>query len=277
MAILKNTSFDGAQYLQLPVGTTGQRPSSPINGDIRFNSTFKIVETYINNSWKYVPPISETGLVLRLDAAEPISYPGSGTTWSDLSGNGNVGTLINGVGYNSINGGSFAFDGVDDLVIIPENNLLNTQRVSVEVWAKTNAISQNGFWFEKGNINTQYSLFQQGTTIIWRGNFGAGFVDFITLTTASFINTSNWFHIVATFISGQQFVYINGVLVGSNTLAGTLATNTNGCSIGAYGGFNGARAYYYNGSIASVSVYNRALTPLEISQNFNAIRGRYGI
>ena len=61
-------------------------------------------------------PIVTDGLVLCLDAANPKSYPGSGTTWTDLSGNGNNGTLVNGVGYNSDNGGSLSFDGVNDYV-----------------------------------------------------------------------------------------------------------------------------------------------------------------
>ena len=62
------------------------------------------------------PQISLNGLVLCLDAANPKSYPGSGTTWTDLSGNGNNGTLVNGVGYSSDNLGSLVFDGANDYV-----------------------------------------------------------------------------------------------------------------------------------------------------------------
>jgi hypothetical protein len=62
------------------------------------------------------PSIITQNLVLCLDAANPKSYPGSGTTWTDLSGNGNTGTLVNGVGYNSGNLGSLSFDGVNDYV-----------------------------------------------------------------------------------------------------------------------------------------------------------------
>jgi hypothetical protein len=60
--------------------------------------------------------IVQSGLVLNLDAGVSSSYPGSGTTWTDLSGNGNTGTLTNGPTYNSANGGSLVFDGVDDYV-----------------------------------------------------------------------------------------------------------------------------------------------------------------
>jgi hypothetical protein len=60
------------------------------------------------------PSIVTDGLVLCLDAGNPKSYPGSGTTWTDLSGNGNNGTLVNGVGYSGDNLGSLSFDGVND-------------------------------------------------------------------------------------------------------------------------------------------------------------------
>jgi len=70
------------------------------------------------------PDIVEDGLVLCLDAANPKSYPGSGNTWTDLRGNGNDGTLVNGVGYDSANNGSMVFDGVDDS--IQSSNLAGT-------------------------------------------------------------------------------------------------------------------------------------------------------
>lgn len=196
-------------------------------------------------------------------------------TQSLLDWTGNNTITANSLTYNA--DGTFSFNGSSNVITFPENSALNSQTVSVEVWAKTNATTQNGFWFEKGNVNTQYSLFQEGGSIRWRANFGSGLVNMVSPTTASFINTTDWFHIVATFVSGQQYVYINGNQVGSNTLTGTITTNANGCSIGAYGGFNGSRGYYYNGDIGVVKVYNRALTAAEVSQNYNALRGRYGL
>jgi hypothetical protein len=60
------------------------------------------------------PDLVQNGLVLALDAADKNSYRGTGTTWSDLSGNNNTGTLTNGPTFNGGNGGSIVFDGVDD-------------------------------------------------------------------------------------------------------------------------------------------------------------------
>lgn len=226
-------------------------------------------------SLAHSPSIVTDGLVFYFDAANTKSYPGIGTVVKNILG-GLDGEAVNGPTFNTTNGGNFSFV-TDDYLRFPENSALNTQTVSVEVWARTNATTQNGFWFEKGQVNTQYSLFQEGGQIQWRANFGSGLVTMVSTTTATYINTTDWFHIVATFTSGQQFVYINGVQVNSGTSSGTLATNANGMSIGAYGGYNGGRQYFYNGDIASVKVYNKVLSLQEVKQNYNALRGRYGL
>ena len=176
------------------------------------------------------------------------------------------------------NDGTFSFNGSSNLLVFPENSIMNTNSPTVEVWIKTSALSQNGFWFEKGTVNSSYSLFQEGSNIVWRTvNSGSTPYDNLLATTASYLSTSAWAHIVGTYTTGSKRLYINGVQVASNTVTGTIATNTNGCSIGVYGGFNGSRGYWYNGSIGNVKVYNRALSAAEVQQNFEATRGRYGI
>jgi hypothetical protein len=215
------------------------------------------------------------GLVLSLDAANRKSYPGSGNTWNDLSGINSSGELVNSPTYNSSNLGYFQFV-TDDYVIIPNNTALDTQTPTVEVWVKTNATNQNGFWFEKGTVNTQYSLFQEGSTIRWR-MFIAGGITQLSTTTSTYMDTANWYQVVGTYTSGTRRLYINGVLVNSDTQSGTIATNAGGMSIGAYGGYTGGKSYFYNGNQSICRVYNRALSAAEISQNFNALRGRYGV
>lgn len=217
------------------------------------------------------PNVVTNGLVLSLDAANPKSYPGSGTTWNDLSGNNITGSLINGPTFNTSNGGNFGFV-TDDYVVMEENSSLNTQTPSVEVWIKTNATTQNGFWFEKGTVNSQYSLFQEGSTIVWRQSNRSQYTN-----TATYITTTNWAQVAGTYTSGDRKTYINGVAVTSDTEVGAVSTNTNGMSIGVYGGFNGARGYYYNGNIAIVRVYNKVLTSSEILQNYNATKARFDL
>jgi hypothetical protein len=171
--------------------------------------------------------------------------------------------------------GTLGFNGSNGIITSPNNTALDTQTPTVEVWVKTNATTQNGAWFEKGGINTQYSLFQEGGVIQWRMNIGG--VTNLSTTTASFMNTSDWYQVVGTYTSGSRILYINGVQVNSDTQTGTIATNASGMSTGALGGNSGGYGYYFNGNIGVVRIYNRALSANEVMQNFNATRGRYGI
>ena len=214
------------------------------------------------------PNVATEGLVLALDAANTKSYPGSGTTWRDMSTNNIIGTLTNGPTFNSANGGSIAFDGVNDVVLMADNSALNTQTPSVEVWIKTNATNQNGFWFEKGTVNTQYSLFQEGTSIVWRQDARSQYT-----TTATYITTTNWAQVIGTYTSGDRRTYINGILRTSDAQTGAVATNAGGMFIGTYGG----GGYPYNGNVAIVRVYNRILSPSEVLQNYNATKTRFGL
>ena len=168
------------------------------------------------------------------------------------------------------------FNGSNSYIISPENSALNTNSPTVEVWIKTNNTNQLGFWFEKGTVNTQYSLFQEGTSIYWRQKLSGGLTQ-LAVTTATYISTSNWAHIVGTYTSGRRRLYINGALVSSDAQTGTVDTNANGMSIGAYGGYSGGKGYYYNGDIAVVKVYNRELSDTEVLLNYNAGRSRFGL
>lgn len=216
------------------------------------------------------PNIITDGLVFSFDAKNTKCYSGSGTSCSD-SIIRNAGLVEGGATYNA--SGYFSFV-TDDYLRFPNDTSLDNQSFSVEVFAKTNALSQSGFWFEKGVVNTQYSLFQAGSNIYWRAHTGS-LVNMVTLTTATYLNTTDWFHIVGTCTSGSQVVYINGTSVGTGTRSGTFSTNTGGMSIGAYGGYTGAKSYFYNGDIALVRVYNKVLVQSEVEQNLNAIRGRF--
>ena len=221
------------------------------------------------------PSVVATGLVLCVDAGNPRSYSGSGTVWNDATTSGFNYTLTNSPTYTSGTSGFFTFDGVNEYATASNNTALDTQTPTVEVWVRTNATNQNGFWFEKGQVNTQYALFQEGVNITWRQYFTTlPGINSLTATTATYMNTSNWYQVVGTFTTGSRILYINGVQVNSDSQAGTIATNTGGQWIGVYGG---AAGYFYNGSLSICRVYNRVLTAAEVLQNFNASRGRYGV
>lgn len=226
------------------------------------------------------PDIATDGLVFHMDFANIKCYPGTGTTCTDLSGNNFSGELINSPSYSSSdNNKFFSFNGTTNnrVIRIFNSTLLNTQTPSVEVWTQTNATTQAGFWFEKGNVNTQYSLFQEGANIQWRQNFTTGLSTFSTNAVNAGLNTTSWFQIIGTFSSGNRRLYINGILKNSDSQTGIINTNAGGMSIGAYGGYDGSRGYYYNGSIAIIKVYNIQLTDNQVLQNYNALKGRFGL
>lgn len=222
--------------------------------------------------------IVRDGLVLCLDAGNTKSYPGTGTTWFDRSGGGNNGSLVNGVGFSSSNGGSFVFNGVNNRGIQLAGTNLSLNQMTISSWNYSTNYNQNGFMFEKttnGSVNTQYSLFYNSSNQIYYRTYGLSPLD-LAMTTSDAVVNSQWNNVVATYDGILKRIYVNGVLRAvSGTPTGTITQNLTGAAyIGTYGNFAG---YYFNGNIAQTHIYNRALTLLEIQQNFNATRGRYGI
>ena len=230
----------------------------------------------------YSPKIVSDGLVFCMDFASVKCYPGSGASCRDLSGNNFNGELINSPPYtSSTNNKFFSFNGATNsrLIKIPNSTLLDTQTPSVEVWIKTGATTQYGFWFEKGTVNSQYSLFQHENVIYWRQSAaGAGLIDLITNTPSTAgLNTTNWFQVTGTYVSGSRKLYVNGILKNSDSATGTIATSNGGMSIGVYGGYIGGRGYWYTGDIAIVRVYNKVLLASEVLNNYNALKNRFGL
>ena len=225
------------------------------------------------------PEIVNDGLVLHLDAANSRSYPGSGTTWSDLSGNGNNGTNNN-MTYSSTFSGEFFFNNSSSVSTIPNSSSLNpTTGLTIESWVNFSG-NDNDFIFEKGNVNTQYSLFSHGGSlndIMFRTkHVGDGsFNNFSVNKTTVGISVGNWYHIVGSWDGSTKRIFVNGLQVGSSAKSGNLVTTTPGASVGRFGGTS--TGYYWGGYIGKVAIYNRGINSTEVKQNFEATRSRYGI
>jgi hypothetical protein len=281
-ATLDTSSSTG--FLNIPAGTSDQR-GTPEEGAIRWNYDYNSLEVYTGSKWELLNKpvdtdnIVKAGLILNLDAGNKNSYPEFGTTWYDLSGRNNNGTLVNGVGYNSGNLGSLVFDGVNDGVQLSGTNL-SLNQMTISSWNYSTNYQQNGFMFEKttnGSVNTQYSLFyNSGNNSIYYRTYGLSTLDFITNTTTAGVVNNQWNNVVATWDGTNKRIYVNGILrATSANLTGTVTQNTTGAAyIGIYGNFAG---YPFNGRIAQTQIYNRALTASEIQQNYNATRSRFGI
>ena len=279
MAILKNTTINDTGFIQLPTGTTAQRPSSPTIGMMRFNTQVDAFEIYDGYKWAHIgnPPIVSSGLVMRLDAAKSNSYPGTGTTWTDLVGNNN-GTLTNGVGFTTDNSGALTFNGVNQGVLLSGTNF-SLNQMTISVWNFSSNYNQNGFMFEKttnGNVNTQYSLFYNSDGTIYYRTYGLSTRDLALNRIMGGVADNRWNNIVATWDGTNKRIYVNGSLKASSAnLTGTVTQNNTGAAyIGIYGNFAG---YPFNGRIAQTKIYNRALTPQEVQENYLASKDRYGI
>jgi hypothetical protein len=217
------------------------------------------------------PEIPNDGLVLSLDAGNFRSYPGTGTAWSDLSGNGNSGTLINGPTYDSAYGGSLVFDGVNDYSLVTCN--ANT----VRAYNSTTHFIIKLPTYGGGQRNILSYRLGGGNSLYIGKRAGGIFCYYNTLNSAAFtvgsIPDNSVVHVVVTCDATNNLfsTYINGNLAGSVTRTGWSTSYNTTMVIG------GSDLEYMIGNFYSFNHYNRVLTSNEVKQLYNALRGRYGI
>jgi len=215
------------------------------------------------------------GLIFYVDAGYRTSYPESGTTFYDVSGYGNNGTLVNGVGFNSSNGGSFIFDGTDDNSYTNSNiNLLplgdNSRTMSYWIYP-TKTTSQTliqiaGYGLDNGVGNLfAGSIGSNGKSFLWANSNNYTSTHDITLNT--------WQQITWVKTAGNIVCYKNGVA--DNGGSYTINTVESRPYMGQV--FNQNIYDKYQGNIGNFYIYNRALTASEILQNYNAQKGRFGL
>jgi hypothetical protein len=217
-------------------------------------------------SVSYNPGVVTSGLVLCLDAANPRSYPGSGTVWTDISNNGNNGTLVNSPTYNSSNMGSLSFDGASTKV---STNFKPSGARSYFIWVKYNTLTHSSGYQLTGtqevNAYSYIGIINGGNIYYYAGADTGGDI-------GNTLSVSTWYQLGFVLnADGSRSVYKNGVDVHYNT-GGIGGTATLEFSVGCIN-----NSYNVNGYISNVSFYNRAITASEVAQNFNALRGRYGV
>ena len=220
------------------------------------------------------PRIVTDGLVLALDAGNTKSYSGSGTTWTDLSGGGNTGTLTNGPTYSSANGGSIVFDGTNDYASITGSNTVSS--VTFSVWLKRNGtqVDFTGIFNSRGTNPVSGMIFAY--------NYGTLGYNWNDSNQAYYFNSGltppdgAWCMCVVTVTPTEAKFYLcqsSGITTATNTMAHG-STTLDALTLGAD---TVGLSRNFNGSIAQASLYNRALSAEEIQQNFNAFRSRFSI
>lgn len=220
--------------------------------------------------------IADNGLVLHLDAGNTASYPGTGTTWTDLTGNGNNATLVN-FTFNAANGGSIDFNSISTRATVAASSTIpyGSSARTLNMWIYTVASSwardqNNVFFYGTGGDNYSFGLdmdyiYPQMQFWVYGSN------DLYWTTT---FNEVGWKNICITYDTDRNVrIYENGVLTQNYLIPTALNTTANTpISIGCEGDNR-----YFDGRISAVYMYNRAITAAEVLQNFNALKGRYGL
>ena len=221
--------------------------------------------------------IAQSNLIVNLDASQLISYPGTGTTWTDISGNQNSGSLLNGAAYNSANGGSIVFDGTDDRVQLPSGFSNWTAGITLDSWIRpgfTNANFNRVFELGNGIRTNNVAVYFVGT------NYTGFFLQFPenTNNTVEFGASTSWvantwynYCYVANVTRG--YVYRNGLQIADNAFAYLPSNTTRSANF--IGTTSNSFREHWQGNISVIRMYNRALSASEVLQNFNASRIRF--
>jgi len=232
-------------------------------------------------SFNFSPKISSLdSLIYYLDASNPKSYISGSTTWYDISRTGINGTLINGPTFNSSNGGSIVFDGVNDYVGLTQ--ITTNQTIGNYTF---------GLWFSpsitinSSNTNNYMFVEAQNTLLGGVDNYihllaaSSGRISFQTFNPFSIIYTSTnnwvsgkWYNIMCTYdiSTSRQSIYVNGILEASTTIANCYFNTNTYFNLGTYTG--PPKQWFFNGKIANFMVYKKTLNSNEILQNYNAIK-----
>ncbi|MEY4333676.1 MAG: Synechococcus phage [Bacteroidota bacterium] len=222
------------------------------------------------------PSIVTNGLVFNVDAANTSSYSGTGNIWADLSGSNNL-KFYTSSAYNVDATPTFSSDGGGSLVTtgifgksVSNSGITGSVARSMEAWVKFNSVAGNAVISIGGSVvlnNTLYELMAYNSNVI--EHYWGSFTQSSTL-----LATNTWYHVVILYDgTTNHYIYINGVQVGFSS---TPSLNTSNTPI--YIGPAVTTSWgAFDGKIAALRIYNRALTPTEVTANFNAIKTRFGL
>jgi hypothetical protein len=229
----------------------------------------------------YSPKIITDGLVLCLDAGDRKSYSGSGTTWTDRSGNENNGTLTNGPTFSSDNNGLIQLDGTNDNIrtLWGANHNPYNNPITVSCWFKIDGLTKSMIILSTGQArgnNDQNQRLYFGINTELSEKFGWGIRSSLwgsSQITGITANTSDWFHVALVINSSNAYCYINNVLRDTKLVNSTYVLNDE-LWVGTH---NDDTDFEFHGKIANVMVYEKDLSEAERTQNYNATKGRFGL
>jgi hypothetical protein len=221
--------------------------------------------------------IVASGLQLYLDAANATSYSGSGTTWFDLTSNSNNLTMQNAgnISYTSSGGGYFTLTSTGYFYSASTTGTpTGNTNYALCAWINVPSVQSYNGIMDIGSSFTNYNV--NGLTL-QSPNKVSNFWFAYDASGTTTIPTNTWFNVVAQYDGTSRTIYVNGTSLGTLTLAGTPGTHNVSNSAVYVGAAWPANSEYLQGSIGQALIYNRNLTPTEITQNYTAVRSRYGV
>jgi hypothetical protein len=237
-------------------------------------------------SGAYYGGIVKNGLILDLDAAKIDSYPKAGTAWNDISGNKNNATLVNGPTFNSTNGGNIVLDGANDyidLTTLPQQIFSTTSPYTLSFWLKTNLPSTYTILMNVADTGygggRVFSVFKSGGAMIFYSDlyYAPGNTASTGVTMTSYINAIC--NVTYVWNGSYTDIYVNGQYLtplNQSQITGGPYTGLNYSPV-RVGADNAIANPCFAGNIYTTTLYSRNLTSGEILQNYNALKGRYGL
>ena len=225
--------------------------------------------------WPGTHSIVSDGLVLNLDAGDTNSYSGTGTIWTDLSGNGNNGTLQSVISYSSDNGGYLDFNGSTDYVTLPEISTAGNE-ISFDVWNYGITSQNSSIIFladsNEGRLLNVHLPWSNNTVYFDKG--GASYDRISKSVSNSEYQGWHYWAFTANASTGSMKIYLDGFLWHSGTGNNKVINDVTGTTrtIGKNDNNN-----YHRGYISNLKLYKKELTASQVTQNFNALKGRYGL
>ena len=217
---------------------------------------------------KHSPRIVTDGLVVHYDAANTKSYPGSGTTWKDISGKGNDGTLTNGITYSSENSGVLVLNGTSDYVVTGSDMFNANSNFTFSMWFNSDDFSeQTAFVADVNNSQCLYLRYNNGIQVVNSNTISLGGFSSSTLS------TNIWHNITVTRSSNTYTLYVDGNF--KSTVSASQSFTHSPDTIGANHNIGGGGKNFFDGKIAKVLAYSTALSASEVLQNYQALKERY--
>lgn len=224
-------------------------------------------------------PIITDGLVFYVDAANPKSYVSGSTTTDSLVGN-ITGSLINDTSFSTDAQGTWVFDGTDDAILISRSDSIEPDLITVGCWVKCETQSQYyAYIVSKGydGSGDSYAFYFGGTlnSIRFYVKSSSG----LKLSSFTPIDDNTWHYVVGTYDGSYVRLYVDSLEIGSGVAhSGNILYNALDLNLGKWSGDTlQPFSYEYNGNISNTHIYNRTLSPTEVQQNYNALKGRFGL